>query len=306
MLYTYMQDVQRFTRDGNQQLLNPQDMISYINRARRDIAGRTQCLRVLTPIAGSVAGVTMTNVGSGYTNPTVTISPPDSPSGQAPYPSGSQATVSSALSGGEIIAIGVTYGGYGYFQPQVTITDPTGTGATTTVQTTLAFQTITNQEVYSFSNVNLSAFPGFGSVFNVHSISMLYANYRYSLPVYPFSVYQALIRQYPQQYYYVPTVASQYGQGANGSLYLYPIASQPYQMEWDCFCLPQDLIDDRSVEAIPQPWQDAVSFYATHLAYLDLQNLNAAEYYRKLYDDLVHRFSAYARSGRMTNPYGRY
>ena len=77
-------------------------------------------------------------------------------------------------------------------------------------------------------------------------------------------------------------------------------------MEWDCFCLPKDLNDDDDYEAIPKPWTDAVPYFAAHLCYLGLQNLNAAQYYMNLYDEMVHRYSAYARPGRHINPYGRW
>lgn len=306
MLNEYMQQVQRFLRDANQVLINPADIISYINRSRREIALRTQCLRALTPIYGSISTINVTAGGTGYSaTPTVTISEPDSPSAVAPYPGGLQATAEAIVEGGIITSIQVTNGGSGYFQPTVTITDSTGTGATAEISGTIGFQTIANQEVYNFSDVDLSGFPGYGQVFAVKSISILFNNWRYSLPVYSFTVYQALIRQYPKQYYYVPGVAAQYGQGTSGSLYLYPIASQPYQQEWDCFCLPQDLTDNGSVEAIPMPWTDAVPYMAASLCFAELSNLNASKFYMDQYDNFVHRYSGYARPGVTQNPYGR-
>ena len=77
-------------------------------------------------------------------------------------------------------------------------------------------------------------------------------------------------------------------------------------MEWDCFCLPKDLNTDDDFDALPRPWTDAVPYFAAHLSYLGLQNLNAAQYYMSLYDEMVHRYSAYARPGRQINPYGRW
>ena len=124
--------------------------------------------------------------------------------------------------------------------------------------------------------------------------------------MYSFSEYQAKIRQYPYQYQYVPCFGSQFGQGNQGSLYLYPIASQTYQVEYDCFCEPQDLIDNQSVDVIPRPWDDVVPYFAAHLAYLELQNLNAARFYLDLFDNMTLRKSNYARIGRAVNIYGRY
>lgn len=306
-LFDYLKQVQRFLRDGQQKLENPSDLIVYVNRARREMAGRAQILRILTPIGAPIQSIQITATGSGYTLPQVTITPPDAPSGGLPFPGGAQATALATAAAGHISDIEVQFGGDGYFQPTVTITDPTGTGATATA--TLApyiNQTAINQEIYKYSDINLSQFPGVAAIFAVKSVSIIYSNYRYSLPAYPLTIYQAMIRQYPRQYLYVPTMAGTDERGTAGQLYLYPIASQAYQMEWDCFCLPSDLLTDLDYEALPLPWTDAVPYFAAHLAFLELQNLNAAKFYLDLYDNMTHRFSAYARPGRANNVYGRY
>lgn len=306
MLSTYLQACQGFVRDRGERYMSLDDLTGYVNRARRELAERTQCLRILTSISGSVFEVEVTEQGSGYTNPVVIVSPPDFPNGAAPFPSGDQARATAIMSGGKILSVSVDYGGAGYFQPTIRITDPTGSGATAVASISPITVTRGNQEVYPFSAVPLDEFPGIESIFAVNSISFLFNNFRYSLPCYPFSIYSAYIRRYPYQYTFIPSACAQLGQGTNGSLYLYPIPSSIYQLELDAFCLPSDLVDDGSFEAIPQPWQDAVPFYATHLSFLELQNLNASKFYLDLYDNLVHRFSAYARPGRISNIYGRF
>lgn len=305
-LFTYMQDVQRLLRDGNQELLNPGDLIAYINRARREVAMRSECLRVLPATSGAVTTITVTAGGTGYTAPTVTISAPDEPAGTPLNPAGAQAAAVATVNAGVIANIDVTYGGAGYFQPTVTITDSTGAGAAATAATSPILTLNPLQEVYRFSDIDLSQYPGYGPVYSVRSVSLIYANYRYSLPMYAFSTYQAMIRQFPNQYYYVPTMCSQFGQGAAGSIYFYPLPSQLYQLELDCRCWPQDLLTDQDVEAIPDPWTQAIVWRAAHYGYLELQNLNAAEYYRKLADEQMVRYRAAATPGRVSNPYGRY
>lgn len=305
-LFGYAQDVQTLIHDQNQQKVDPGDLYRHINRARREVAMRAQCLRALTPISGSVVSISITNPGSGYTSPTVTLSPPDFPSGALPFPNGDQATAQGTQIGGQMAAINVTYGGAGYFEPAVTISDPHGTGATAVATVVGVNQISEGQEVYPFSLIDLSPFPGFGSIYMIKSVSLIYANYRYSLPCYDFSTYQAKIRQYPFQYQWVPTVCGQYGQGTNGSFYMYPIPSQTYQCELDCFCLPQDLLTDQDVEALPQPWTDAVQYWAAYLAYLEMQNWNSARGMKAEFDEMMHRYGAYARPGRWINPYGRY
>lgn len=301
-----MQQVQRLLRDQRQGYLNPGDLAVYINRARREVAARTQCVRILTPISAPVVSVSVTSGGSGYTSPTVTVSAPDFPSGAPPFPNGEQATALAIQTGGTITAIDIQYGGAGYFQPQITIDDPTGTGAEATAVIGPIHTLNEGQEKYNFSDVDLGQFPGVGEILAVHSISILYSNYRYSLPVYSFSTYQAFIRQYPYQYQWVPSYAAQYGQGTEGSLYVYPLPSQTYQWEWDCFCLPADLLTNGSPEVIPRMWRDGVPFYAAYLAYFELQNHNFARSMKAEFDEFMKRYGAYARPGRVTNPYGRY
>lgn len=307
-LFDYLQQVQRFTREAKQDFLRPNDLISYVNRARREVAMRAQCIRRLTPISGSVISATVTAGGSGYVAPVATISAPDFPSGQLPFPNGAQATAVATAISGVVNSVQIAYGGSGYFQPQITISDSSGpgTGATATANLSSINLLQPNQERYPFSSINVSMFPGVASVYLIHGVSVLYSNYRYSLPMYSFTTYQAMIRQYPYQFTYVPTFASQFGQGTSGDFFAYPIPSQVYQWEFDCFCLPQDLIDNRSVEAIPDPWTDAVPYFAASLAYEELQNLNFAKYYMDKYDMMLQRYSNYARMGRVVNPYGRY
>lgn len=305
-LFTYSKTVQKFLHDVRQETFSPRDITDYINLARREVAERTQCVRRLTPISGSISGWNVTKGGSGYTNPTFTVSPPDFPSGNPINPNGLQATATGLISGGVITDIFSQIGGAGYFAPQLTITDSTGSGATATPIVAGVNKLNQAQESYNFSDIDVSMFPGIDSVLAIKSVSIIYSNFRYSIPLYAFSVYQAKIRQFPFQYQYVPCFGSQLGQGNAGSLYLYPIASQPYQVEYDLFCIPQDLVDDQSVETIPQPWDDAVPFYAAAYCYLSIQNLNAAEYYFKKFDDITLRKSNYARIGRTINQYGRY
>jgi hypothetical protein len=312
-LSSYLADTQTFLADAKQDLLDPEDIIKYINRARREIALRTQCIRVLTPITGAVIGGSVVSGGSAYSStPTITLTPPDFPSGAGPFPNGSQGgTITAIVSGGSITGINVGYGGAGYWQPSFSITDATGRGASITpVINTSTFSQINQlnqgQEVYNFSQANLADFPGVQSIYAIQSVSLLYSGFRYSLLCYSFSTYQALIRIWAQQWQYVPCVCAQYGQGVNGSFYMYPIPSQPYQMEWDCYCLPQDLLTDLSVEAIPDPWTDAVAYWAAHLCYLSLQNFNAAKFYEDMFSKRCLTYSNAARVSRQVNPYGRY
>ncbi len=304
-LNEYLQQTQRFLREANQELINPGDLISYVNRARREIAMRAQAIRLLTPISGSVIRIDLTSGGTGYTNtPTITISAPDFPSGTTPSPMGAQATATAIVNGGVIQAIDVTFGGYGYFQPTVAITDTTGTGAAATAAITPINVQAQGQEVYPFSAIDLSAYPGVESVYWVRKCSIIFSNSRYTVRMYSFSTYNAQIRTYPFQYQYTSFFAAQYGRGSGGSLYLYPQPSQPYQMEWDCQCLPSDLVDDNSPEAIPMPFTEAVPWYAAHLGAVELQNFNSAQFFLQMFEQRLKVYQQASQPGGSIDAYG--
>lgn len=307
MLFEYLKQTQRFLRESKQEFINPENLISYVNRARREVALRTQCVRRLTPSSAQVVSALVTTGGANYSNsPTVTITPPDFPSGYGKNPNGLQATAVPIVQSGVITTVDIQEGGSGYFQPVSTITDPTGTGAAITLTVGPINLLNQGQEVYNFSDIDLTGNPGCKSVFYVRSVAIIYANYRYVIPIYAFSEYQAKIRQYPFQYQYVPSFGSFFGQGVGGSLYVYPLPSQTYQMEWDMLCLPQDLTDNYSVEAIPDPWTDAVPYMAASLGFAEIQQYNASRFYMDQYEKFALSYSNYTRVGRTVNPYGRY
>lgn len=299
-----LQQTQRLLREQNQVFENPNDLLSYINNARREVSLRTQCIRVLTPSSGVITGYSISAQGAGYTNPTVAVSAPDFPSGMLPYPNGNQATANATVLGGEIVQIDPIVGGAGYFQPVVTITDPAGTGAAASANVAGINLLNQGQEQYLFSNINLSGNPGCKSVYAVRGMAIIYSGYRYSVEYMAWSRYQSY-RAFPYSYQYCPALFSQFGQGTNGSLYVYPLPSQALQAEFDLQVLPSDLVDNLSVEAIPDPWTDAVPYMAAHLALLELQNYNSSRFMLELYEKRALSYSQFTRVGRAMNVYGR-
>lgn len=308
MLSTYAEQVQRFLRESQQKNIDLADIYEHVNTARREVAMRAECIVRVPPIQGQCVSASVTTPGSGYTNPTVTISDPDYPSGAPPNPLGLQATASAIAVGGSIVSVQIDAGGDGYFQPTATISDPTGVDAEVDIAVSPIFAVSEGQETYFLNDIDLSMFSGVDSVLSVRSVSILYSNWRYSCARYSFSTYQARIRQFSPSntYQFVPSFYTQLEQGTSGSLLFYPVPSQTYQAELHCICLPSDLTTNDSPEAIPKPWQDAVRFYATAECFLDLQNRNAAREFYSLFDQYMHRFGAYARPGGRSNPYGRW
>lgn len=64
---------------------------------------------------------------------------------------------------------------------------------------------------------------------------------------------------------------AQYGEGSIGSVYLAPIPAQELPMEVDLSCTPFPLLTDNDAEIIPDPWTDAVIWWAAVLALLQQQ-----------------------------------
>lgn len=296
-LFAYLQDCQRLLRDSRQMDINPDDLRVFINRARRELAMRSQCIRRTPPISGPITTITVLTTGSGYTNPTITISGPDFASAKIVNPAGLQATASVRQIGGQISNVSVLNGGDGYFQPTATIHDPTGSGATVAVHTVPLCVLNPFQEEYAYANFPVATFAGVRSVFSILSVSSLFNNLRYMWLYKSFTEYQAFIRTYTQQYFYTPAVWSQYGQGVAGTFLCYPIPAQTYQFEVDALCLPADLIDDTSFEAIPEPWTDAVAYGAVALAYQELQVEDKAAAYWAQFYSYINKYGMYARPG---------
>jgi hypothetical protein len=86
-----------------------------------------------------------------------------------------------------------------------------------------------------------------------------------------------------------PTEVAQQGQGANGTLFFFPVPNTTYIGLFDTVCLGNNLTDDASPEVIPPLWRDAVPFYAAWLAMMSLQRQGDAQMMMQRYHDLMRR-----------------
>lgn len=265
-LVAYQQEVQRLLHDPAAAFYPLADLTVYINLARKRVALKGQCVRVLLS-GGTVTGITVTAGGAAYSaNPTVTIGGV-----------GNQAFATATVVAGAITAITVVSGGFGYLTaPPITITDTTGSGATATAAVDNSASTVAGQEVYQFSTLNTLATKtqGVAGVIGLISIAAQWGagnTYKPMLSRKIWSDFQAYFRVYANSQVNFPAVWSQYGQGQKGSFYLFPIPSQQLAMDCDAFCSVINLVDDTTAEAIPDPWTDAVPYYACYLAYRNSQ-----------------------------------
>ena len=303
MLNTYLLKVQRLLHDPAYQFWGQADLVSYINEARQQVAMEGQCIRVLPRTSGPITTITIKNAGAGYTAPLVAIL------GQ-----GSGATATATQAAGVITGITVSAGGDGYF-PQstnVVITDPTGTGAQAVANIPNALATALNQEVYNFTQFNSlvqqapSGLAGGGQgggpgVLQIHGVDSVSISWGQGMKPtvfrFDWSSFQAYLRAYSIGLMGYPSYASQYGQGVNGSIALWPVPSGVYIMDWDTFCIPINLLSDGDPEAIPYPWTDAVPSYAAHLAFENSRQVDNADRQLKKYQWYMQRAGTFSRFG---------
>ena len=280
----YIDQVRRNIHDTASSDFTDPQLLGMVNEARQRVALDTHCYRQfitgLNTVAqqetylynGALGGVSVTNGGTGYVNPTVSFI----------GGSGSGASASAVLSGGVITGINMTSWGSGYSTsnpPTIQITDSAG--------------------------VNAAASPIIlYNIFDVLSITVLWGSLGIMFGYLPFTAFQAYCRAYRMQYE-TPAIFTLH-QGIMKS-FVYPIPDQVYPMEMDVITQPTDLALTTTPETqILAPWNDGVQFYASFLAIASLQQYEKSMFWRGLYEKRVKELPATAFSRRVFNPYRTY
>ena len=262
-LNAYIAATQRLVHDTAGQRYSTTDLTTYINTARSQLALEGECVRFLYGLDGmlSLAGTTVSG---------------------SPIISGITST--SGLQNG--------WGLYGTGIPNnATVASFTGTSITmsanatatgaTTVNTQI--QTVINQETYLMpTDVSLGA--GVKNIIQLKSISINFGgaqgSNQYMLSQLDFTALQAYYRFYGPNLVGNPAIWARY----QSKVYLRPIPSQTYPMQWDTVCSVIDLVNDASVEAIPYPFTDCIPYFAAYLALMNSQRPQDADNMFKLYE----------------------
>lgn len=155
--------------------------------------------------------------------------------------------------------------------------------------------TVTQQEVYSFTSLPLS-----DKTLDVININLYWGNSRWPLNYLPWSQFNAQLR-YWQNYYNRPIAFSMYGPQ---KFYLGPSPDQVYTIELDTVVQPTDLVALADVETdIPQPFQQVVPFFASHLAKYYEQSYGESEIYKGEYQKQVGNVLSTQFTRRVPNSY---
>jgi hypothetical protein len=159
--------------------------------------------------------------------------------------------------------------------------------------------TAVNQQPYNFANISVGnpAANGVAAALHVRSIRYVVGGGSSRLRVRNWEWFESYELNTAAPASGPPAVWSQYGQGEQGSFYVSPIPDGVYSLICDCVCLPVDLVDDTTVEAIPALWRDSVCYYAAYLALLSAQSAqrqNDAQRMFGYYSDFVDRGRRFA------------
>lgn len=174
-------------------------------------------------------------------------------------------------------------------------------------------KTMPNQEEYKFTHWTalVQEIPGVREILAVRSLAVAIGPGDGAWkPVWnrlPFTDFQARFRIWNRAW--VGTISypgfyAQYGFGVTGSLFLAPIPSQIQPMEVDCSCLPFPLQSDDDPEAIPQPWVDAVPYYAAWLCLIQQQRREDAAAMLQVFAAELPFAASVVAPQMVTSPYG--
>ena len=276
MLAKYLTQVESLIDDASNALWSTASLTNYINQARGRIAAKGQCVKVLPPGTNGIASYTVSAGGANYNTGvnSVIITGP-----------GSGATASVTLAGGAISAVNVLTAGTGYDNTTTVTIKNTATGAGAVVVPVInCLNTVNGQEIYTFAAANsfASLTSGVASILFVESVAVSWGALKPTLQQWNWNDLQAQIRAYPiisGQ----PCFWAQFGQGVLGSIYIQPVPTQAASMEWSCICLPIDLVDDTTAEAIPYPWTDCVQYYSAYLAFMNARRPEEAANMKEIY-----------------------
>lgn len=142
------------------------------------------------------------------------------------------------------------------------------------------FNTIIGQERYPYNFANplvQQQNGGVKAIHDVYGVAVSWGGTRPALAYFDWLGFQAYARATTNGTISYPLIWTKYQEGQNGQVWLFPVPSIETEMEWDCACVPVNLTDDNTIEAIPAPYQNGVKWYAAKLAYLSSQRFGMAD-----------------------------
>jgi len=174
-------------------------------------------------------------------------------------------------------------------------------------------KTQANQEQYELSAWNALAqeSPGIKEILAIRTLAIAIGPgdgaWRPTWQRLVWSDFQARFRIYNHMFVGVisyPGWWAQYGFGVGGSIFLAPIPSLVQPMELDASCMPWQLENDDDVDAIPQPWSDAVPYYSAWLCLIQQQRPTDAQAMLQIFQAELPFAASVVSPQMITQPYG--
>jgi hypothetical protein len=168
------------------------------------------------------------------------------------------------------------------------------------------------QEVYPFADwlpLVQAAVPGIQSILSCRSlaVSIGVGGWKPMWRRVPWSDFQARFRIWNGTFYGTvsePGWYAQYGLGPSGKLYLAPIPSQSNPLDVDLHLIPAPLLTDNDPEPIPQPWVDAVPYWAAVLCLIQQQRPQDAQAMIQLFNADLPMCASVVCPQMLQTPYG--
>lgn len=265
-LTAYQTQVQQLLHDTTGTLYPLSNLTGYINTARSQLALEAECVRFLFGWDGIQLTGTFTQGSPSIASIT--------------YPAAFADTITNwVLVAPVTLTPGTTVIGFNQGGGTITMSANANTSGTFPFFVGPPNNTANLQEVYTLplgtlapGGAALCATTGVNSVIAVKSISLNWGgsagSNAYTLDYWDWSSFQAYLRFYGQQGLQGnPAVWTRY----QNNVYLRPVPTQVYPMQWDSICSVIALVNDSTPEAIPYPFTDAVQYYAAYLALLNAQ-----------------------------------
>ena len=241
----YLLDLSNLLRDSKYQFTSQANMISYINKARNEVAKRSACLQAV--ITGQAPFGTSSQPNNMIVGGLILGTLPNAYPNNA-NPAGAVATDTndfSTIPGVEVYPVSFAnsflqnqYSGYKSVQYVQNISASWGA-----YTPTLDYMPWDDLQAYCrANNLGITSYPRIWSQKGV-------------------------------------------GENANIYLFPVPSSSTPGTMVWECSCSPIPLYTSDDPEAIPEMYQDCVKYYAAYLAYLSHNRTGQAEIMIRLFDE---------------------
>lgn len=258
-LSDYINDTQQLLNDTLGTFTSQTQLIRWINEARSQCAKRTGCIRRL---------VTGQSAFGASTQPGFFI-PGAAQPGMMPN---SFAQAGSASSGGSDFNPD--------FKADFGPRGSTSTGSIGAVQGIL--QVIPGVERYPyegfFNPVLQSQHAGCDKVIDTIACSVNWGGtIRPSLDWLPWDDFQAYMRSYAVLNMSYPSVWSCDNDGPMGAIWLFPVPTQPGEIELDCYVTPKNLYANSDFDAIPEGFRESIKFGAAALVYMATKRYSDAQ-----------------------------